>query len=996
MLTLNADQVARARRSHLAKVDLVTLAQGGTTVRLAGVGVRFDGDIYEPFLSSVERTGVSINHLPVPDDLQSLTQPLEVEISNEPRAAERVFAYLETQLGGCLEGATMEWSQILTEDRPTTAFWDLSALAAAERTVRWTGVVRQCGPIQNSSIRLRGEIDLPTYEWPVANHADTPPDFVGVRLPVVLGDAIKVQAVNYETGADTTILSDLSSTEDNVEKTVTDASRFPDAGTFTVEVGTEQITMSKVDDTTLNVETSGRGINSTTATAHFSGDQVRELKTAVFILNAVESASVGTRYARSTAGPLVSFSVGTVDLSDTTTISGSTVTSLTLTGADLASLNYLLSLKANDAAEPTLPTTLEEAPPDEAAVGGGGGLGFNNCTVDTLGSRIFGFEYPEVAEEPIDLDWASGTLNSTQAVIRWRTKTTVSWAGVSAGSCTFKTLTGVHSGNWPDTPPPDKTLWQSPLGASGSVSYESAWQTPSGSVFLDDLVGVGKLIRIGFDNPGGSGIGGGATFTFSNVSIEADVDVATFVPDTATTSASRLEIYADMTGGLAPASATPDYFATDGEAVKHPMDGVRWWIEVIGGGAIDDTQWAVLIADVDASLLISGDLRTAGSDYPEVLARLGFEAGANIVPRLTGSGNEWRIMAPRSDGTWFAGATALAELSEWDRGGVAQVGRDILTDVFSRLAFVYAPDNSIESGSPFTGLLIANPSASDLDASGLEVTAAELTALEADIGVRVAETQAFRLIQDEHTAKTIAGYYASERTRLPSLFAIAGATWWESYDVEVGDFLSMSPPWSATDVDCRVIDIAIDPSTEQRELRLLQVRRGNLLVAFDSVTKHTDADGRDGTIVASVPGDPMAITAGAGAGVYAYMRFFWVALGGSVGSRQVSRYRFVATTGTCTRDAASPATTVQGRLVPENFPQVSGSKSWVSGGDDVEVTTSPIETGWYTPTGSETVDDLLGDADGFVEYTMEADAGPLVAGDEATLTDDLVMEIEIV
>ena len=68
-VALAANQLALSRASHLARVDLVTLVQGANTVRLSSIGVRFDGQVYEPFLARIGLLDFAINHLPAPDDL---------------------------------------------------------------------------------------------------------------------------------------------------------------------------------------------------------------------------------------------------------------------------------------------------------------------------------------------------------------------------------------------------------------------------------------------------------------------------------------------------------------------------------------------------------------------------------------------------------------------------------------------------------------------------------------------------------------------------------------------------------------------------------------------------------------------------------------------------------------------------------------------------------------------------------------------------------------
>lgn len=217
--------------------------------------------------------------------------------------------------------------------------------------------------------------------------------------------------------------------------------------------------------------------------------------------------------------------------------------------------------------------------------------------------------------------------------------------------------------------------------------------------------------------------------------------------------------------------------------------------------------------------VLAFDALTLGLTWEEKLARVAFESRTNLVFEEFLGGTSWKMLTALST---YAFAAASGSVSEWDHGGFAEADQDIRFVHASRFTFPYAPDWSKgPTESAFTQLVVANEDTNDLTTPN----DAAFTQAAQDIGSFEAEPITFKTIQQLATAEEIAGYYAHERIRIPvALFAISGIPWWEGYDLEVGDIINVTPPWTSGAVKSRIIEYTKNNETEQIELRLVEVQ----------------------------------------------------------------------------------------------------------------------------------------------------------------------------
>lgn len=212
------------------------------------------------------------------------------------------------------------------------------------------------------------------------------------------------------------------------------------------------------------------------------------------------------------------------------------------------------------------------------------------------------------------------------------------------------------------------------------------------------------------------------------------------------------------------------------------------------------------------------DARTLGYSWEEILARMAYEARANVVPEPAASGIEWRMLTALST---YHFAAASGSITEWAEGGFIEADQDVAHTHASRFTFPYAPDWSKGDGEEaFTGLVVANEDVNDLTTPN----DAAFIAAAAALGAYEAEPMAFKCIREEATAREIAGWYAHERaTRIPArLIAIREIPWWEGHAVQRGDILNATPEWEDSPLKLRVLEYTKEEG-ELIELRLVEV-----------------------------------------------------------------------------------------------------------------------------------------------------------------------------
>jgi len=215
----------------------------------------------------------------------------------------------------------------------TVRFWmvgtDISsaltiAVLYVRRPIRYTELELElrCVGIQNRISQVLGD---------VAEEADLPNILqadAGKIFPIVFGTVPRVRGLNAKTAARTVVEGAVD--DNDTTLTVADTSLFPSSGT--VLVGEEKITYSGTTATTFTGLT--RGASSTVAAPHFTGDEVVEVTSEVYVFAGHRSLAVTA--VRDTNGNPVAG--GAVALADTSLISGKALTTVTFTEPPMMSV----------------------------------------------------------------------------------------------------------------------------------------------------------------------------------------------------------------------------------------------------------------------------------------------------------------------------------------------------------------------------------------------------------------------------------------------------------------------------------------------------------------------------------------------------------------------------------------------------------------------------------------------------------------------------------
>jgi hypothetical protein len=286
-LTIDSGQTELAQRSARGVVQLLTLttytdrdAETVDTIYYLSrtpVLYPYDGGAdqhFRPILRNVSRLRSEMSHLPNVGG-RTTARAFEFTISRTSQLAD-LWAELKDKT---LHGATIEFSTLLVDAAryvPGTTTWrDLRDFAGTEHVVRLRAEIDEWGPITESAITFRALSVDPEVPWVEAlDLTQVDPRDAGALLPLPYGEAKKVPLVGIQVGWVTSLAVSLDVDTTGIVE-VTDSTGLPDAGSFSLLIGSEDVTATKVDATSINI--SARGASGTMATNHLLGDAVVEL-----------------------------------------------------------------------------------------------------------------------------------------------------------------------------------------------------------------------------------------------------------------------------------------------------------------------------------------------------------------------------------------------------------------------------------------------------------------------------------------------------------------------------------------------------------------------------------------------------------------------------------------------------------------------------------------------------------------------------------------------
>jgi hypothetical protein len=236
-----------------------------------------------------------------------------------------------------------------------------------------------------------------------------------------------------------------------------------------------------------------------------------------------------------------------------------------------------------------------------------------------------------------------------------------------------------------------------------------------------------------------------------------------------------------------------------GQVMSHPADIIRHWIEVQGGEDFDSDSYDALYTSLGADAKWGFDVRSLGFAWEEILQRMAFEARCNVVPVETTSGRVWKMLSAEND-YGFPSPAASAVITQTH--DMSDFGRPV-DDLATHFSFRYAFDAALPGGGNEEGFRLAmnaNPSVSDVP-----ITAAKIASAAKRFSAIESGPIAFRCIQDTATAEDVAGYIVQERiANSRSVFELRGVAWFDALPYDVGDMVSIIPPWTSSTATCRI------------------------------------------------------------------------------------------------------------------------------------------------------------------------------------------------
>lgn len=296
MLTLAASQDALSKRADVVPARLFHLTtyadrERGTVDREFwwSLGApwlyEWNGGVYREFDDLVLEASpfeYAMEHLPAPGRADTRRTTMRLQLSAENVDGEPLW---KTLFADPLTFARLEVATLLIEPErlvPATAWWDLRDLPGTEHVVRFRGEFTAVDEVSDDGIVLLFEGEEPNVDWPEAlDDTQVDPKDLGRRYAIPFGNAKSVPCINRNVGWNTTLAAPLTPSQTgNVD--VTSAAGLPGTGSFTLQIGSERVTATKVDADTVNI--SARAVSGSIATSHQVGESILEVQSSIVVV----------------------------------------------------------------------------------------------------------------------------------------------------------------------------------------------------------------------------------------------------------------------------------------------------------------------------------------------------------------------------------------------------------------------------------------------------------------------------------------------------------------------------------------------------------------------------------------------------------------------------------------------------------------------------------------------------------------------------------------
>jgi len=392
---------------------------------------------FDPVIAELGNIARQMNHLPNADDAALRRASLELRVANLETGSGLFWKELRA---ANLPRSRLTVAVLLVDpdrrsDRSSasSSWWDFTDHAGTEHTILYRGELVGVPQVTLEGISLSFATLEPSLDWPTATDpTEVDPKDLGKRYPLPVGESRGVACINRRVGWVTTIAEELAAADTGVVA-VSDATGFPSVGTFTLQIGAERVTAAFVSAFSITI--SVRGILSTAAGDHKSGAVAIEVISSTKLVAAgSETSGVRALYVVSPITKektLVSTSRYTVNAADTTLDTGSTLTVVTISSANMRALFDELAAASAVTAQPefesggddTVRCYLAGISPRDAnnfldpggAAGTADESGFALLSSDPFGGR---FDFQDTRADSLSMWVPTGTAQSAARICK--------------------------------------------------------------------------------------------------------------------------------------------------------------------------------------------------------------------------------------------------------------------------------------------------------------------------------------------------------------------------------------------------------------------------------------------------------------------------------------------------------------------------------------------------------------------------------------------------
>ncbi len=803
-LTLDPGQAKLAERSSVMAVPLVVLEtfsdRDAQTVSKtyywsSGIPLWYAWDdvtpvAFQPRIQSLDPIENGFDHLPNAGSFDT-RQEVRFTIDTSPRAGAYLWEELRQEN---LIGARVTVGTILVERTDDPRFWDLSSLGRVH-VVRFRGELTAMPTLAGEEQLV--ELVAETFEPPVRFRRMTKPgtavaEDLGKAYPVPIGKGDGIQPLRIDPGARTQLAQSLTASQLGLVELVDAGDFFVSAQAQRAYIGDENVQYDAVDIPGNRINITQRGVDGTTAVAHEEGATIYDGEPYPrWCISAEPILGLRNVYVEAENGDLVTLAADKQwNLENTqNTDPGEFVGALQMSADTLAAafsglgagpfsfVNAILPRVFVDVdgiySLSGSPTTLFDLDGD---IGNWttfiGGAGIANIVAITDGLQLQGVSTAFYAGFRRSL-----TGSSVPGEIRFKLEVPTV-ADVANLAHIFIVLADA-SDPIPATTPYDV------VSTRASLTLHSQNLNP-GEV-LD--------LRFALHN------------TFARNTAPANPELRIFI----TPKTFSPNINVNITGLVE--------FDSAAAVLDHPMDVVTQYVEENAGfpaGTVDAASFAAAKANLPG-VFWAGDLTTLGESFGEVMARFAYESRTNWVWSSQADGSP--LLKASNARTSFDFPVPTRELETWTD---LEVSTRELPEIANGFELLYKPRAGARLADPesYQATLVADDSRNDLDP---KVSDADIADSQTRFGKRPASTSTLTLVTEMSVAQEVFGYYCQEALEGQRLRLSLVAPFWEAYDLEPGDTLTVQPAWAPAPIAVRVTRVVFSVGVNGIGLNLEEI-----------------------------------------------------------------------------------------------------------------------------------------------------------------------------